>query len=548
MFEVDKIYDLDELNKWASDRDMNDDPVVNLRRLDLLSERLNPVTDQAQECKHPCTVCGKSFKQRKHLLRHQRSIHGGNNLECSTCHAKFNRKDNLERHMKAHQNTRKRKSSSEENEGSKRSKETLQKTRGIKWYLTLYVKFVKYNQNNEAVYAELVFRSINFALTNASEIQQHLANAFQKLHNSYQNFERDGSGWTIDKIYKLEISTAEYVPLSGSSYIPLPPSIQKKKAVLNIQNNDQKCFLWSIIASIHPVYRTDSPYRVSNYIQYEEELKTDGLVFPVPLSQIKHFEKKNEVSVNVFGLENNEIFPLQITEERSGHHVNLLLFSKGDKRHYCLIRNLSRLLGNRTNHKCETYYCNYCLHGFCRQDLLDDHVPYCSPNGPQKLSFQKSEEHKWIEFKHINKQLRVPFVIYADFECFTSPIESSGPNSSCTKAYQKHVPSGFCYYVKCSSDELSKPAYVYRGSNTLDHFFERLAIEEKHICEVLDNVKPMSLSAEEEMAFQKSTKCHICDGELGADRVRDHDHLSGLYRGAAHTGFLLYLDEKVGNM
>lgn len=79
--------------------------------------------------------------------------------------------------------------------------------------------------------------------------------------------------------------------------------------------------------------------------------------------------------MNAFGLENSEIFPLQIIGKRLAKYVNLLLFSKEETRHYCLIRNMIRLLGDRTKHDGEVYYCNYYLHGFCRQDLLDEHVP-----------------------------------------------------------------------------------------------------------------------------------------------------------------------------
>ena len=89
-------------------------------------------------------------------------------------------------------------------------------------------------------------------LTNGAEIKEQLAKAYQNLYNSYQNFERDGSGWSIDQILKMEVNTVEYVPLSGSSFFPLPPKIAKKRAILNIQNSDQKCFLWSVIAALHP--------------------------------------------------------------------------------------------------------------------------------------------------------------------------------------------------------------------------------------------------------------------------------------------------------
>ena len=45
----------------------------------------------------------------------------------------------------------------------------------------------------------------------------------------------------------------------------------------------------------------------------------------------------------------------------------------------------------------------------------------------------------------------------------------------------------------------------------------------------------MILTDEDKEDFENSTNCHICDGELGEDRVRDHCHLSGKFRGAAHT-------------
>ena len=80
--------------------------------------------------------------------------------------------------------------------------------------MTLFVKLVQYNQNNEAVYAEPTF-----ACTNASQIHEQMAEAFQHLHHSYQNFERDGSGWSIDKILKLEVNSIEYIPLEGSGYM-----------------------------------------------------------------------------------------------------------------------------------------------------------------------------------------------------------------------------------------------------------------------------------------------------------------------------------------
>jgi hypothetical protein len=90
-----------------------------------------------------------------------------------------------------------------------------------------------------------------------AEIKEQLAKAFKNIYIGYQNFERDGSGWSIDQILKMKVSIAEFVPLAVSSFIPLFLKVLKKKAVLNIQSSDQKCFLWSVLASLYPCSRKD---------------------------------------------------------------------------------------------------------------------------------------------------------------------------------------------------------------------------------------------------------------------------------------------------
>ena len=65
--------------------------------------------------------------------------------------------------------------------------------------------------------------------------------------------------------------------MRASSYLPLPKELQTRKGCLNIQNNDKKRFLWSMLASLHPVQRKNSPYRVSKYQEHEHELNMPGI-------------------------------------------------------------------------------------------------------------------------------------------------------------------------------------------------------------------------------------------------------------------------------
>ena len=59
-------------------------------------------------------------------------------------------------------------------------------------------------------------------------------------------------------------------------------------------------------------------------------------------------------------------------------------------------------------------------------------------------------QNTMLGFKNYHKQLPIPFVVYADFECFTKPINICSPNpeKSYNYNYQKHEPSGFCFYIK----------------------------------------------------------------------------------------------------
>jgi hypothetical protein len=184
---------------------------------------------------------------------------------------------------------------------------------------------------------------------------------------------------------------------------------------------------------------------------------------------------------------------------------------------------MSKLLGDRTKHDEETFYC------YTTKGLLDTHIIDCKPHGAQKVTFPQKEENQWINFTSIKKQLNVPFVIYADLECFTRPIDRD-KGKTYTAWYQKHEPSGLSYIMKCTNERMSKPAKVYKGSNVVETFLSCLLEEEKEISDILDQIVPMKLTKFEEKQFQDATICHICDRELGNDRVRDHDHLTGKYK------------------
>ena len=174
-----------------------------------------------------------------------------------------------------------------------------------------------------------------------------------------------GSGWVLDQLLQLNLHVHEFVPLRGSTYLPLPKEISEKHAVVNIQNSDNLCFLWCVIASVYGDPNDHDPQRVAHYQQWANEFNLNGLEMPMALKDVAKFERLNNISVSVYGYEkpkkNSEgvvteegfIHTLQVARELKERHVNLLLISNNDTNHYCLIRNFSRLVRSQvTSHKC----------------------------------------------------------------------------------------------------------------------------------------------------------------------------------------------------
>ncbi|GBN91024.1 hypothetical protein AVEN_195498-1, partial [Araneus ventricosus] len=356
---------------------------------------------------------------------------------------------------------------------------------------------------------------------------------FVKIQTSCEEFQARGSGWVIDAILYFEVNTCTYHPLAASSFIPLPSAIAKKRAIINIKNTDNKCFLWCVLAALHPVGK--HPQRVSNYLPFVKTLNVDKITFPTPLSQIDGFEKLTNISINVFGFE-REVFPLKITSVGKEKHINLLLISAGDKQHYALIKNLNCLLHDLTKYKGEKFYCNFCLHRFWTEEGLHNHQLDCRNNKIQKIRMP-SEKEKWLQFDKHRFQLPVPYVIYADFECILEKIDTCemNPQISSTNTVSKHTPCGFAYVVVGPDGEMIRPPTVYRGEDAVIQFLKLLIEEEEWILKKIREVKPMVFTPTDYQKFETAINCSICEQPLRGDKVRDHDHLTGVYRGAPHN-------------
>ena len=121
-------------------------------------------------------------------------------------------------------------------------------------------------------------------------------------------------------------------------YISLPNFIQNKNAVINIKNEDDKCFLWSVLRYLRPVQKNGE--RLSDLKKYENDLNFNQINFNVKVKDITKFENQNPdlPGINVFSAnENNKTYPLRINQKDCQKSIDLFLYSDGEKHHYSLI-------------------------------------------------------------------------------------------------------------------------------------------------------------------------------------------------------------------
>ena len=359
-----------------------------------------------------------------------------------------------------------------------------------------------------------------------------------RIEEVLANFQQSGSNWVFQEIQRLEIHFANWKPIRGSTFIPLPTRLKNKKGVINIKNEDNQCFKWCIARALNPVDK--NPNRITKeLIEQAKSLNWNGLKFPVGLKAIKIFETNNpSISINVFGFE-DEVYPLKISKEKKINNIDLLWISDEEKRHYCVIKDLSRFIrSSLTKHSDAVEICRSCLNHFPDKDKLQNHEKYCFQNEMVKIEMPK--EGSSISFKHHNRSIKVPFVVYADFEAFTKEIKTIPQNDriAFTQKYQHHQPSGFCYKIVGQN---IKRCVLFRATENEDvsrKFVEMLEEDIKNIFKQFNFSKKMlPLTTQELREFLKAPICWICQKgfEKKDKKVRDHDHFTGKFRGAAHN-------------
>ena len=358
----------------------------------------------------------------------------------------------------------------------------LKEMRSAKIIMTLYVRWKKLKE------------------LEGSDISKLIKCMLAHMKAQIENPKFPESGFTLDKIMHLFKNFHGLVLTHGSSYIELPGWIQNKKAVINLQNKDEECFKWAVIAALHHEDIKQNPEKISLLRPYENQNNWKGLEFPVSTKKIDKFEKKNPViAVNM--LLSNKKSQNIYTVHRSKHNLecknqlNLLMIEDGGKRHYTIIKNISRLLKSlNATHKGAYHFCINCLNGFRTASAKDERYEYCSTNGHVKVTMPTAEE-KWLKFHDGQCQFEVPFMMYADFESILKLVDERYRDKMNTMKTRRkgralytekintHVPSRLCVHSTFAYGDIPNPLKMYRGKDCVEKFVEYIEEEVRRLYE-----------------------------------------------------------------
>ena len=295
----------------------------------------------------------------------------------------------------------------------------------IKFMLHLKARMVKtFSQDGQSEIKW--FNSNNIEIEGLHQFNQVFNTMAAQIWEQFETFSNHGSGYHIDEILGITVSTCSYNPLriGCSHHIPVPLQIRNSKAVVNIKSGSQQdCFKNAITCSafykeIKEKQKTNeslSPCRASTYrkLKLFERLNFNQIQFPIKPSEKLYltWEKNNpEYAINItrlktYGSREQEVKGrekinvrkvLNICPQRTSphrHRIQLHLLNLYNPRtkhsHFVSVTNLDNLLSHCSSAKPSRRFkmcwqCKYPFRGKNFQLNYEKHLKFC---GGEKVSY-----------------------------------------------------------------------------------------------------------------------------------------------------------------
>ena len=135
--------------------------------------------------------------------------------------------------------------------------------------------------------------------------------------------------------------------------------MSSNESLINIQNDDNKCFLW-----YHVRYLNCNGKKLSRITKKGKEiskrLNYDGIKFLISKKDFLKISVMNKINVIVFSYEDKIIYLIYLSDQSFNDLLDLLLINN----QYVLIKNFNRLMFNKTKTKNKKMVFESCLQCF----------------------------------------------------------------------------------------------------------------------------------------------------------------------------------------
>ena len=413
----------------------------------------------------------------------------------------------------------------------------------FKYQTVFSARFDKQDEDNQILDETELFINLNIN-HNLTQSDLDNINIISPLEFQIQQQEMKDSGWRFDKINSMTIYFYKTTEMNGSNYIKIP---LRSNAILNVENNDKYCFLWSILAWLHPC-NNNHPNRVSNYKQYFNELNIQDFDFTngFRCSDVHKFNELNNLSVNIFELNfyqdqnqwKHKLIPIEISKNNSDRVIDLAIY----KNHYILIKKLDVFLGDHN----KKFICRQCLSSYTSENMLMKHKQKCGEDNITTITTSNKSHLHWEKHFHKNP---LYFRIYADFEADNEKNISIIGNKTTNVYKQNPILNG--YHIVSELENVLTSDYYKSplGYDNVDWFVDEvIKLENKMAFYFKNTKKDIIMTEEDEEDYKNDNICRFCEKTIESDKVRDHCHLTGNYRGAAHSKCNNNVTQKQSNL
>ena len=374
-------------------------------------------------------------------------------------------------------------------------------------YQTVFsARFDKQDEDDQLLNETELFINLNIN-QNLTQSDLDKIDIRSPLEHQIQQQEMRDSGWRFDKKGSLTVYFYKTNELNGSNYVKIP---LRSNAILNIENNDKYCLLWSILAYLHPC-NNNHPNRVSNYRQYFNELNIQDFDFTdgFKCSDVHKFNELNNLSINIFEVGfyqdqtqwKHKLIPIEVSENYSDRVIDLAIY----KNHYILIKKLDVFLGDHNN----KYVWRRCLSSYTSKNMSMKHKPKCENNDFTTIKTSRESHLNWKNHFHRNP---LYFRIYADFEADNEKDNSIIGNKTTNTYKQNPVLNG--YHIISELEDVLKSDYYNSplGYNNVDWFVDEvLKLENKMAVYFKNTKKDNNMLEEDAEDYRNNNICRFCE-------------------------------------